>query len=270
MTRPDGRAWVSEHGDRWAVDHEVLRTVVGSTVHGLAVGGTDDRDEMGVYAEPLERVLGVREPKGTYAARTQPDGGRSGPGDTDLVLYSLRHWLRLVVAGNPSVLLPLFAPDDAVLTATGVGQGIREHRGDLLSQRIGRRHLGYLQAQRERLTGGGKRNRVPNRPELIARHGWDTKYAAHALRLGLQGVEIMETGVLTLPMRAADRASVMAVRRGEVTYEEALARIDAAEARLRRAVDAGRSPLPADPDLDVVSRWSVLWHDMAWGPAPRR
>jgi len=36
----------------------ILRAVVGSTVHGLANAGTDDRDEMGVCIEPPEYVLG--------------------------------------------------------------------------------------------------------------------------------------------------------------------------------------------------------------------
>src|SRR5512142_1216582 len=31
---------------------EILRTVVGSGVHGIAIAGTDDHDEMGVYVEP--------------------------------------------------------------------------------------------------------------------------------------------------------------------------------------------------------------------------
>ena len=33
-----------------------------------------------------------------------------------------------------------------------------------------------------------------NRPELVAAHGYDTKYAMHALRLGLQGIELLTTG----------------------------------------------------------------------------
>ena len=39
-----------------------------------------------------------------------------------------------------------------------------------------------------------------NRPELVAVHGYDTKYAMHALRLGLQGIELLTTGRITLPV----------------------------------------------------------------------
>jgi RNA repair pathway DNA polymerase beta family len=54
----------------------MLRGVVGSTVHGLANAGTDDRDEMGVCIEPPEYVLGLR-PFEHWVFRTQPAGAPS-------------------------------------------------------------------------------------------------------------------------------------------------------------------------------------------------
>jgi hypothetical protein len=44
-----------------------------------------------------------------------------------------------------------------------------------------------------------------NRPELVAVHGYDTKYAMHALRLGLQGVELLSSGKITFPVPEPDR-----------------------------------------------------------------
>ena len=37
----------------------ILRATVGSTVHGLHHGGQDDRDEMAVYVEPPEYLVGL-------------------------------------------------------------------------------------------------------------------------------------------------------------------------------------------------------------------
>jgi hypothetical protein len=51
------------------------------------------------------------------------------------------------------------------------------------------RFLGYLQSQRAAMTG--EVGAHTNRPELVAEHGYDTKYAMHALRLGVQGVELL-------------------------------------------------------------------------------
>lgn len=72
----------TEHGDRdLAMAGEILRTVVGSGVHGIAIEGTGDHDEMGVVVEPAQHVLGVERPYDQYVFRTQPEGARSGPGD---------------------------------------------------------------------------------------------------------------------------------------------------------------------------------------------
>jgi uncharacterized protein len=49
-----------EYGDpAVALPNEILRSVVGSGVHGIAIAGTDDHDEMGVCIEPPERVVGL-------------------------------------------------------------------------------------------------------------------------------------------------------------------------------------------------------------------
>jgi uncharacterized protein len=54
---------------------------------------------MAVFIEPADYVLGLARARGIrggqygfehYVERTQPEGVRSGPGDLDLVAYSLR------------------------------------------------------------------------------------------------------------------------------------------------------------------------------------
>ena len=170
----------------------ILRATVGSTVHGLHHEGQDDRDEMAVYIEPPEYVIGLKRAarikRGLYGfehyvERTQPEGVRSGPGDLDLVAYSLRKYIRLALQGHPTILLLLFVPDELVLVRTPLGEELRALLPALLSRRAGRGYLGYLHGQRERLleTRAGKR---VNRPELLDAHGFDTKYAMHAARLG--------------------------------------------------------------------------------------
>jgi uncharacterized protein len=204
----------TEHGDRAvAAAGEILRTVVGSGVHGIAIPGTD---ELGVFVEPPAHVVGMLPPMDHYVFRSQPEGARSQPGDTDLVMYSLRKYLRLATKGNPTALLPLYAPADSVLVLTPLGEQLRALAPAVLSLRAVHRFLGYLDSQRERLLGGGRRGDVPNRPELVARYGYDVKYASHALRLAYQGLEIVRDGRLTLPMPEPERERVLRVKRGDV------------------------------------------------------
>lgn len=257
----------TEYGDRAiAMAGEVLRTVVGSGVHGIAIAGTDDHDEMGVFVEPPTHVIGLHRQVNHYVFRTQPEGARSGPGDTDLVMYSLRKYLRLATKGNPTALLPLFAPPEAILVVRPLGEQLRALAPSVLSQRAVHRFLGYMRSQRERLLGRGRRSRVPNRPELIARYGYDVKYASHALRLAYQGLEIVRDGRLTLPMPEPERERVLQVKRGDVTeLGDVLQEIDEVQVEIEAFLAAGRTPLPADPDLERISDWSSNAHRIHWG-----
>ena len=48
----------------------ILRATVGSTIHGLHHGGQDDRDEMAVYVEPPEFMLGLARARGIRGGST--------------------------------------------------------------------------------------------------------------------------------------------------------------------------------------------------------
>jgi len=250
----------------------ILRATVGSTVHGLHHGGQDDRDEMAVFIEPPEYLVGLRlaRKQGVrnpfrfehWVERTQPEGARSGPRDLDLVAYNLRKYVRLALKGHPTILLLLFVPDELVHIKTELGDELRALRPALLSRRAGRGYLGYLRGQKERLLGS-RGQRSVNRPELVAAHGYDTKYAMHAARLGYQGLELLESGWLTLPMQEPERSRVMAIRTGERTFEETIKEIDEVEDRLARALE--QPPLPAEPDRAAVDDFLVNAYRRAWG-----
>jgi uncharacterized protein len=260
---------------RLVEESTILRGTVGSTLHGLHHGDQDDRDEMAIFLEPPEFLVGLRfaqsgsswGPLEHYVERTQHEGARSGPGDLDLVAYTLRKWLRLALSGNPTIILLLFSPEDSLLVSTDRGAALRELAPSIVSRKAGPRYVGYMQAQKERLLGTrGQRN--VNRPELIEAHGFDTKYAMHVARLGLQGIELLTTGRLTLPMGEPERSRVMAIRRGEIPLDETIAEIEEIERRLHVAVD--ESALPDEPDYAQVDEFVIDSYREAWGWTPAR
>ncbi len=104
MTNPHSLPTFKQIAD----ENTVLRGQVGSGLHGVTTGN-DDRDEMGVAIEPPAYVIGNAKFE-QYQWRTQPEGVRSGKGDLDLVIYSLRKWARLAAQGNPTVLLLMYIP----------------------------------------------------------------------------------------------------------------------------------------------------------------
>lgn len=236
-----------------ASQNTILRGVVGSTVHGTNIEGTDDRDEMGVCIEPPEYVVGLQTFE-QYIQRDRPEGVRSQPGDLDLTVYSLRKWIRLALKGNPSILLLLFVPASALVEIKPTGYELRELAWAFASKRAAEPFLGFIRQQKERLLGERGQLRV-NRPELVAKYGYDTKYAGHILRLAHQGVEYMTTGALTLPMPEDARQEVLAVRRGEWSMQQALTRAGELEREL--ADLRTTSPLPGEPDKDAVERWMI-------------
>ena len=238
-----------------AVENDILRGVVGSTAHGTAIDGQDDRDEMGVFIEPPENVCGLS-PIEHYIYRDRPQGVRSQPGDLDLTLYSLRKFCRLATQGNPSVIILLWLPE--YVSCTGIGTDLIAMRQAFISRESGKRFLGYLTAQKMKLNG--ERSKKVNRPDLVEKYGYDTKFAMHALRLGFEGIEMLTHRRLTLPVAEPNLSTLRAVRGGEVSKGEALRLIETAENQLRGLVD----DCEWEADRDAINCFMVEAHIEHW------
>lgn len=245
-----------------AEPNTILRGLVGSTVHGLSVSDQDDRDEMGICVEPWEHLFGLRERFEQWVFRTQPEGARSGPGDLDLVVYSLTKWAKLALDGNPTILLLLFTPETQLTIHTDVGRELRANSDWFIGDAIYERYIGYMSQQRNRLTN---RVKMPNRPELVERFGFDTKYAGHVLRLGYQGIELAETGRLTLPMREPARSRIIDVRTGKVSEADVLAEALELESTLERMKTTHRL---GEPNRAAVERFVIQSYMRMHAPAP--
>jgi hypothetical protein len=113
------------------------------------------------------------------------------------------------------------------------------------------RFLGCLNAQKAAITDRARAH--TSRPGLVAAHGYDTKHAMHALRLGLQGIELLTTGRITLPVPQPHREYLRSIRRGEVPLAEVISAVNDAEDRLAGLQD--RSSLPGQPDRRWVDGW---------------
>ena len=241
-----------------ALDAACLRTTVGSVVHGLSNPGTDDRDEMGVCIEPPEYLLGFRRFE-HFVYRTQPEGHPSGPGDLDLVVYGLRKFCGLALKGSPTTLLPLFV--DGRAPAGRAPPAGAELRG---SRRLRRalRPAAPSSATWRAAPGADRRAARDPHPRALALHGYDTKYAMHALRIAYQGIELLSTGRITLPVPEPERSELRRVRAGEVPLDDVLAHLDGVSARLEEL--AHDSSLPAQSDVAAVDDFLVRTYRAAW------
>lgn len=212
---------------------------------------------MGVCVEPPEYVLGTQHFE-QKVFRTAAKGEKSGPDDVDGVIYSLRKWTRLAKHGNPSILAMLFAPDRQVCLS--YGHWLLESAPFYVSRECGKRFLGYMYSQHQKMQGL-KHNRV-QRPELVAEHGYDTKFASHAIRLGFQGVEYLTTSRMSLPMQPHERDYVLSIRRGEVPLAEVIERSNELQEALQRLIDS--DDIPAEADAEKIDEMLIDIHFGYW------
>lgn len=245
--------------------HTILLVPAGSNLHGLGLPGKDDQDEMGVCIEDLAQTVGFTEfEQFIYRSATEREGQHDAPrqaGDLDLTIYSLRKFLRLAMQGNPQIIQCLFVPPELCIVQDARGAQLQELAPYIVSKNAGARYLGYLESQRQRLLGERGQKKV-NRPELEEKYGFDTKYAMHILRLGFQGVELLSTGRLTLPMPKKDRAFVYATRLGEVPLQDVLTKAGELEREIKDLLS--EAPLRDKPDRDYIESWMLNMYFENW------
>ncbi len=237
----------------------ILVVEVGSTAHGTGIPGGEDHDETVVWIESARDVFALRDyEKRAISQRTKPDGVPSEPGDTDRNLYTLRHFLSLAASGNPSIMLALWAP---VIVRTPIGTDLRALAPAFVGRHLIPRYRGYMKAQLDRFKGlrGGRHGAFREDATGI---GYDTKYAMHAARLGYQGIELLTTRGLALPIAGEAGDWLRAVRRGEVSRTDFLQRADELDARLASLADD--ASIPERADRDRLIDWSASVHRRVW------
>lgn len=230
--------------------------VGGSSLHGAKIEGYDDLDIFGVYVEPPEKALGLDSYE-HFVWSTSRSDVKNTKDDVDIALYSLRKWAQLACKGNPSILHSLFVPGD------GGSQGIlwnriRLSRDTFLSRAHARHFLGFANAQLEKMKG--ERSPGVSRPDLVAKYGYDTKFAMHTLRLLIECQEFISTGKITLPSPRKD--FLKAVRNGEFQIEAIL---QEAELRFRTCHEiTPSSSLQETVDREQVSRIVAQTYQLHW------
>lgn len=82
-----------------------------------------------------------------------------------------------------------------------------------------------------------------------SQQGVDWKALSHAVRVGTQAIEVLQTAHVTFPLPNA--AHVLAIKTGAVPYQEVSAEIEGLLERVE--AEAERSSLPSTPDFDWIN-----------------
>lgn len=216
------------------------------------------------------RLVGIETPQSDYdyvGALIEPEGYRIGL-DTytqgknaqhgfeqhvfhgegfEGTVYSLWKLVSMFAECNPTILSLLFA--EPIRDDFGINTDA--FRKIVVSRKAGHRFMRYMEAQRKSMVG--QRAKHVTRQALVDKHGYDTKFAGHTIRLGMQGIEYLNYGKITLPMEEGDRSLILSIRNGEWAMNDVLLFAERLQNSMWRAHE--NSSLPDDPDYEALSEW---------------
>jgi predicted nucleotidyltransferase len=232
-----------------AEDGMILQIIAGSTGYGLNTP-TSDTDYMGVCLTPEQTFFGFGQPGSTFEQLVESDPLN------DRQVHSLKKFLTLMMKGNPTILNLIFSSEEFVVTNTPIGRLLRmpEIYEKLISANAENAFYGYMADQVKMLEkhGTGEALSRIKRPELVEQYGFDTKYAMHAMRLGMMGVELLNTGRITMPMAVGDVEYLMNVRGGNVSFGNVM--VVAERLTQQLSVLKGHSVLVPEANKDLAMR----------------
>jgi hypothetical protein len=237
------RRIIEEFSDGFDLErYLVCAAYMGSQSHNTYVpkddpNSIDDVDIMGVVVPPPCFLLGLRKWEHWTLQKDE----------LDVVVYSLQKFVGLLLRSNPNVVGLLWLKPELYIVAHHAFKRLVDNRDAFSSKIAYESFAGYAGAQFQKMEGGAFRGYMgAKRKALVEKHGYDSKMAAHAIRLLRMGVEFLETGVMKV-FREEDAEEIRAIKRGEWSLEQVKAEAERGFARAREAKE--RSPLPDRPDF---------------------
>jgi uncharacterized protein len=212
----------------------LLSGIVGSIAYGLAAENSDT-DRLGVFAAPTKRLVGLRPPNPSIVS-SKPDA----------TFHEAGKFAALLLKTNPTVTELLWLPPDLYETRMPLGDALISIRSAFLSRAYVRNaYLGYASQQFRRLEDRGDGSFSADTRKRTAKH------ARHLLRLLTQGLELYETGTLTVRLQNPGHYRDFGVRVASGDLEAARREIASAE----HWFDVAETPLPEQPDEATVEAW---------------
>ena len=174
----------------------------GSLAHGTYVpqdnpDSIDDKDIMGVFVNPITHYFGLSE----------KEHHEKFIKEWDAVSYEVRKFFRLLLKSNPNVIGLLWLDERDYLLKTPSGQKLIDNRDLFVSKQIYHSFNGYAWGQFKRMTHFKFEGYMgEKRKGLVEKFGYDTKNAAHLIRLLDMGIEFLNEGVLYVKRKNANNS----------------------------------------------------------------
>jgi predicted nucleotidyltransferase len=227
----------------------------GSHVHGTFLPKKDpdcidDIDVHGICIPPIDHYYGLKNfgSKGTKEIKKN---------EWDIVLFEFTKAIQLMRKGNPNILQLLWLKPNQYMHISPLGQMLIDKRNIFMGKHIHQNFAGYARGQFHRMTHSACKGYMgKKRKELVERFGYDTKNAAHLIRLLRMSIEVMNQGVIYPTRPEADM--LKDIKRGEWSLEDIKTE---AERLFILAEEAYvRSDLPHNSDYEAIDE---LCHQIA-------
>ncbi len=240
-------------------DWAILHSYRGSIAHGMYVPPSDptsidDKDTMAICVPPKEYYTGLKN-FGSRGTKEIKDG------IWDIVVYEARKALRLLAKGNPNMLAILWTSKKHHIKVSAAGQMLLDNRELFVGRHVYHHFTGYAHGQLHRMTHHSYNGHMgAKRKELVERFGYDTKNAAHLIRLLRMGIEFLKDGCLYVERK--DVQELLAIKRGEWSLDKVKKEAERLFANSEEMFM--KSDLPKETDRDAISKLCAEIVEMAW------
>lgn len=195
----------------------VLHVFRGSVAHGMYLpasdpNSVDDIDTMALCVPPLDHYFANK----TFGSRGTQEIKQ---GKWDIVVYEFRKAISLLEGGNPNVLSLLWTQKSMYLNLTPVGQRLLDNRSLFTGKHVYNSFVGYAYGQLKKMTAYTFEGYMgEKRKALVDKYGFDTKNAAHCIRLLRMCVEYLGSG--ELQVYRPDARELLEIKRGEWSFRQ--------------------------------------------------
>lgn len=228
--------WAFLHGYRGSIAH-------GTYEPSREPNSIDDKDTMAFCVPSIDHYYGLSQ----FGSRGTQEIKR---GEWDIVAYEARKAIGLLAGGNPNVLSMLWLPDNLIIKQTDAGALLLANRDLFVGRHVYKAFVGYATQQLYKMDHGAFKGYMgEKRKALVERHGYDTKNAAHLIRLLRMGIEFLRDGELNVVRH--DAPELLAIKHGEWTLDVVKRTADDLFRRAEYVYD--RSTLPPRPDREKVN-----------------
>jgi hypothetical protein len=224
-----GRPLGAKDIDRLLTAQLIFQCVAGSRAYGLDESGSDI-DRRGIFVAPAPMQWSLQKAP-EYLERPE----------LQEAYWELERFMVLALKANPNVLECLYSP--IVEHVTSIGQRLLDMRAAFISKLVHQTYNGYVLSQFKKIEQDLRTKGEPK---------W--KHVMHLLRLLISGIALLNEGVVIVKVEK-HRDPLLAVRRGEVKWED----VEAWRLRLHAQFDSALSTsrIPDHPDFDRVDRFLI-------------